>query len=55
MRYKEEDEGTGGNGSVTAAFTGEHGWYWLNYNEFDVTVSLTVSGYFDELVDYGIF
>lgn len=55
VRYKEEDEGTGGNGSVTAAFTGEHGWYWLNYNEFDVTVTLTVSGYFDELVDYGIF
>ena len=55
VRYKEEDEGTGGNGSVTAAFTGEHGWYWLNYNEFDVTVTLTVTGYFEEIIDYGLF
>jgi hypothetical protein len=55
VRYKEEDEGTGGNGSVTAAFSGEHGWYWLNYNEFDVTVSLTVTGYFDDIIDYGVF
>jgi hypothetical protein len=55
VRYKEEDEGTGGNGSVTAAFSGEHGWYWLNYNEFDVTVTLTVTGYFDEIIDYGVF
>jgi hypothetical protein len=55
VRYKEEDEGTGGNGSVTAAFSGEHGWYWLNYNEFDVTVTLTVTGYFNDIIDYGIF
>jgi hypothetical protein len=55
VRYKEEDEGTAGNGSVTAAFSGEHGWYWLNYNEFDVTVTLTVTGYFDDIIDYGLF
>ncbi|MDR0780758.1 MAG: hypothetical protein LBF16_08700 [Pseudomonadales bacterium] len=53
VRYKEEDEGTGGNGSLTAPFSGEHGWFWLNYNEFPVTITLTVSGYFDDVVDYG--
>jgi hypothetical protein len=53
VRYKEEDEGVGGNGSLTAPFSGEHGWYWLNYNEFPVTIKLTVTGYFDDVIDYG--
>ena len=34
---------------------GEHGWYWLNHNEFPVVVALSVSGYFDDIIDYGIF
>jgi len=55
VRYEELQEGAGSNGSLTAPFNGEHGWYWLNYNEFDVTVTLTVSGYFDDVIDYGIF
>lgn len=55
VRYKEEQESAGNNGSLTAPFTGEHGWYWLNYNEFPVVVTLTVDGYFEELIDYGIF
>ena len=55
MRYVEEQETAGGNGSLTAPFAGEHGWYWLNFNEFPVTVTLTVTGYFDFLIDYGIF
>lgn len=55
VRYKEQQEGTGGSGSLTAPFTGEHGWYWLNYNEFPMVVTLTVSGYFEEVIDYGIF
>ncbi|MDX9874982.1 MAG: hypothetical protein RBS88_08740 [Spongiibacteraceae bacterium] len=55
VRYKEEDESSGGHGSLTAPFRGEHGWFWLNYNEFPVTITLTVSGYFDDLVDYGLF
>jgi hypothetical protein len=53
LRYKEEDEGICGNGLLTAPFSGEHGWYWLNYNEFPVTITLTVTGYFDEVIDYG--
>jgi hypothetical protein len=55
VRYKEQQEGTGNNGSLVAPFAGEHGWYWLNYNEFPVLVTLTISGYFDDVVDYGIF
>jgi hypothetical protein len=55
VRYEEQQEGSSNNGSLTAPFTGEHGWYWLNYNEFPVTVTLTVTGYFDDVIDYGIF
>jgi hypothetical protein len=55
VRYIEHQETEGGNGSLVAPFEGEHGWYWLNYNEFPVTVTLTVSGYYDDIIDYGIF
>jgi hypothetical protein len=55
VRYKEQQEGAGNNGSLVAPFTGEHGWYWLNYNEFPVVITLTVSGYFSDIIDYGIF
>jgi hypothetical protein len=54
VRYKEQQEGAGNDGSLVAPFSGEHGWYWLNYNEFPVTVTLTVSGYFSDIIDYGI-
>lgn len=54
VRYKEQQQGNAGNGSLVAPFTGEHGWYWLNYNDFPVTVTLTVSGYYDDIVDYGV-
>jgi hypothetical protein len=55
VRYKEQQEGSGNEGSLVAPFTGEHGWYWLNYNDFPVTITLTVSGYFDDIIDYGLF
>jgi hypothetical protein len=55
VRYEEQQEGSSNNGSLTAPFSGEHGWYWLNYNEFPVTITLTVTGYFDDLIDYGLF
>ena len=56
VRYHEDQEGASGhNGSLVAPFGGEHGWYWLNYNEYPVTVTLTVTGYFDDIIDYGIF
>jgi len=55
VRYIEHQETAGGNGSLVAPFDGEHGWYWLNYNDFPVKVTLTVSGYYDDIIDYGIF
>ncbi len=55
VRYEEHQEGSGNDGSLVAPFGGEHGWYWLNYNEYPVVVTVTVEGYFDEIIDYGIF
>lgn len=55
VRYQEAEEISGAHGSLVAPFDGEHGWYWLNYNEFPVEITLTVTGYFDEIRDYGIF
>ena len=54
VRYKEDQESNSGNGTLTAPFDGEHGWFWLNINDHPVTISLSVTGYFDDLVDYGI-
>lgn len=55
VRYEEQQEGSGGNGSLVAPFAGEHGWYWLNYNDFPVVVTITISGYYTDLKDYGLF
>jgi hypothetical protein len=55
VRYREDQEGTGAEGSLVAPFAGEHGWYWLNYNDFPVTITLTITGFFDDIKDYGIF
>lgn len=55
VRYKEHQEGNVDHGSLTAPFSGEHGWYWLNYNDYDVTVTLTVTGYYNDVIDYGLF
>jgi hypothetical protein len=54
VRYREDQEGSGATGSLVAPFGGEHGWYWLNYNDFPVKVTLTITGFFDEIIDYGI-
>jgi hypothetical protein len=54
VRYREDQEGSNVTGSLVAPFGGEHGWYWLNYNEHPVVITLTVTGFFDEIVDYGI-
>lgn len=53
VRYREDQEGSSGHsGSLVAPFSGEHGWYWVNYNEFPVTVTLTITGYYDDVIDY---
>tara|TARA_R110002110_G_scaffold147129_2_gene337531 strand:+ start:237237 stop:237875 length:639 start_codon:yes stop_codon:yes gene_type:complete len=55
VRYKEQQEGRGNNGSLTAPFSGEHGWFWLNISEVPITISLSVTGYYEDIIDYGIF
>ena len=53
VRYREDQQGAArGSGSLVAPFAGEHGWYWVNINDHPVTVTLTVTGYFDDIVDY---
>jgi hypothetical protein len=54
VRYSEQDGVEGASGSLVAPFSGEHGWFWLNVAEQPVTIKLTVTGYFDKMVDYGI-
>ncbi len=51
VRYQEQQEGVGGNGSLVAPFEGQHGWYWLNYNEFPVVITLNISGYYSGIID----
>jgi len=53
VRYREDQRGAAsGHGSLVAPFEGEHGWYWVNLSEHPVTVTLTVTGYFDDMIDY---
>jgi hypothetical protein len=56
VRYREDQDGaTEATGSLVAPFDGEHGWFWLNIAEGPVTITLTVTGFFDDIIDYGIF
>lgn len=54
VRYEEADGITGRSGSLVAPFAGEHGWYWLNVSDTPVTIRLTVTGYQEKLVNYGL-
>lgn len=54
VRYQEKDGSAGANGSLVAPFTGEHGWYWLNTQDRPVVITLTVTGFYDKVVNYGV-
>ena len=41
---------TDGAGSIEAPFPGEHGWFWRNRDDSDVTVSLQLRGAYTEVV-----
>lgn len=47
--YHEAEQVRDGFGHFVAPFTGTHGWYWRNEGDKPVTISVTVSGYFDDL------
>jgi hypothetical protein len=44
--YDKQDRITQGAGTMTAPFSGIHGWYWLNQNKSDVTVTLSSAGFY---------
>ncbi|MEO6184863.1 MAG: hypothetical protein ABIP38_04260 [Steroidobacteraceae bacterium] len=54
VRYEEQQTGHEGHGSLVAPFSGEHGWYWLSLEDKTLTITLTVTGYFNGIKDYGI-
>lgn len=54
VRYEEQQSGHEGKGSLVAPFTGEHGWFWLNISDKPVTITLTMTGYYSDIRDYGI-
>ncbi|MEL7467112.1 MAG: transmembrane anchor protein [Pseudomonadota bacterium] len=46
------DKGRGkteGDGSISAPFPGEHGWFWRNRDKQDVTITLQVRGSYSEI------
>jgi hypothetical protein len=55
VRYVEHQEASSAHGSLVAPISGEHGWYWMNINDHPIVITLTVYGFFDDVVDYGIF
>lgn len=50
VSYWKDRQKQDGFGSFTAPFDGTHGWYWHNPGSEPVTIHVTISGYFDELV-----
>lgn len=42
----------GEHGAYVAPFAGEHGWYWENRGDAEVTVRLITSGFFDAAITY---
>jgi hypothetical protein len=48
IQYTEGRNSTS-HGSFTAAYTGEHGWYWVNLESRPVTLTLTISGFYKNI------
>ena len=44
--YEKTDRVTQGSGTLTAPFSGIHGWYWQNQGDSDVTVTLASAGFY---------
>lgn len=49
IRYEKGRAVAGDEGVLTAAFTGNHGWFWRNRDGQDVTVTLFVRGDYSEM------
>ena len=44
--YEKKDRITQGAGTLTAPFSGIHGWYWLNQGKAEATVTLSTAGFY---------
>ncbi len=47
--YWKEDQRTDGHGAFEAPFDGTHGWFWQNFGQTPVTITLKTSGYYQTL------
>jgi hypothetical protein len=45
--YEKTDRQTEASGTLTAPFSGIHGWYWENTTDQEITVTLTSAGYYN--------
>jgi hypothetical protein len=45
--YEKVDRKTDASGTLTAPFSGIHGWYWENTGDQEVTVTLTTAGFYN--------
>ena len=54
--YTRYDDGraTGRSGTIVAAYNGQHGWYWQNLEPDDVTLTLEVAGFYDEIAEISL-
>jgi hypothetical protein len=52
IRYAESEVGESG-GSLVAPFAGNHGWYWLNIEDYPVTITLEVRGFYERIEELG--
>ncbi len=52
-RYR-AGESDSGSGSIVAAFSGHHGWYWLNISDHPIVIELEVAGFFDAIERIGL-
>lgn len=51
VRFEEGRAAPGQDGTMTAPFAGNHGWFWRNRGDAPVTVTLRVSGGYSELIE----
>ena len=52
IRYEEGEEGENA-GSLVAPFDGNHGWYWLNIEDYPIEITLEVHGFYDHIEELG--
>ncbi|GAB5373852.1 MAG: hypothetical protein AcusKO_03140 [Acuticoccus sp.] len=50
IEYERGRGETSGEGSIEAPFAGEHGWFWRNRDDADITVILQLRGDYSEVV-----